>query len=408
MDDDTLIQVAGLSKKFCSNLRRGMYYGLVDISRSMLRRGRAPEQLRRDEFWALQDIGFSLRRGETLGVIGRNGSGKTTLLRMINGIFPPDRGRIAVRGRIGALIAVGVGFHPHMTGRENIYLNGSILGMARREIDRKFDDIVDFADLGRFVDAPVSTYSSGMKVRLGFAIAINTEIDILLVDEVLAVGDIGFQLKCFNKIGELRKNGVGTLLVSHDLHAITTFSTAVLLLTDGRLEYAGEVKTGVSRYKKQFARSFEAAGEIEKVATGADGFRILDVAFDPPLEKDFITLNTHESLSLRLVYEAAHDFEDVELDMTIYVPIPGPHFYQATNRTYRRHMRLTKGSGRISATIRNISLNNISAHFAVALWTQGRHDKLFWWRRIPLYIAGNPLSTGWSHFEAEFSVDPPA
>ena len=167
-----VLRVENLCKKFCPTLKHSMYYGAIDTVRSMLGVAYATDQLRKNEFWALDDICFELRKGEALGIIGANGSGKSTLLRLITGIFPPDKGRIAFKGRIGALIAVGAGFHPYMTGRENIYLNGTILGMTRREIDAKLDAIIDFADIGDFLEAPISTYSSGMRVRLGFAIAV--------------------------------------------------------------------------------------------------------------------------------------------------------------------------------------------------------------------------------------------
>jgi lipopolysaccharide transport system ATP-binding protein len=197
----TAIAVNGLSKKYCCSLKRSMIYGIQDISRNMIGLSSRPGRLRPGEFWALDDVTFDIQRGETLGVVGPNGSGKTTLLKILNGIFWPDRGHVLIFGKVGALIEIGAGFHPLLTGRENIFVNGAILGMSRREVNDKFDRIVDFADIGDFLDAPVKHYSSGMYVRLGFAIAVHASLDILLVDEVLAVGDEGFQRKCFDKIG---------------------------------------------------------------------------------------------------------------------------------------------------------------------------------------------------------------
>jgi lipopolysaccharide transport system ATP-binding protein len=191
---DTLIKVEGLHKKFCQSLKRSMFYGTIDATKSMLGLPIKNADLRKKEFWALQDINFELKQGEKVGVLGANGSGKSTLLRLLNGVFPPDVGKITLNGRIGALIAVGAGFHPHMTGRENIYLNGTILGMTRKEIEKKFNEIVDFAEIGDFIDSPVATYSSGMTVRLGFSIAVHGKVEIMLVDEILAVGDLAFQL----------------------------------------------------------------------------------------------------------------------------------------------------------------------------------------------------------------------
>jgi len=234
MDQDTVIKVENLSKKFCRSLKRSMFYGSVDVARNMLGMKYYPGNLRKNEFWALKDINFEVKKGETFGLVGANGSGKSTLLRMINGIFPPDRGRIEVKGRIGALIAVGAGFHPHMTGRENINLNGAILGMTQAEIKKEMDSIIDFAEIGDFLDAPVSTYSSGMYVRLGFAIAIHSRPDIVLVDEILAVGDSKFQRKCLDKIREMRSTGTTFFLVSHNMQNIESMCNRALLLDKGK------------------------------------------------------------------------------------------------------------------------------------------------------------------------------
>jgi ABC-type polysaccharide/polyol phosphate transport system ATPase subunit len=207
------------------------------------------DTLRQGEFWALQDINFELKKGETLGLIGQNGCGKSTLLRMINGIFPPDKGRITINGRIGALIAVGAGFHPHMSGRENIFLNGIILGMTKKEIKLKYDKIVEFAEIGDFLEAPVATYSSGMTVRLGFSIAIHSNPDIVLVDEILAVGDAKFQRKCLDEINFLRKEGVSFFLVSHNTWNIEAMCSRAILLQHGKLLMQGNSGEVASRYE---------------------------------------------------------------------------------------------------------------------------------------------------------------
>lgn len=248
MGNDVIIRAEGLSKKFCRNLRRSMYYGSIDVVKSML--GLAPKDnsLRPGEFWAVDNVSLELKRGSSLGILGVNGSGKSTLLRLLNGIYQPDKGRIEVQGRIGALIALGAGFHPLMTGRENIYLNGVILGMSRKEIDRKFQSIVEFAEIGEALDAPVKTYSSGMNVRLGFAIAIHSVPDLLLVDEVLAVGDINFQKKCFDKIMDLVRDGMSIIFVSHAVGAIERLCTQCLLMKDGRTLFYGKSREAVQRY----------------------------------------------------------------------------------------------------------------------------------------------------------------
>ncbi len=249
LEDDVVLRVEHLSKKFCRTLKRSMYYGTIDIARSMLGINYDTGKLRKDEFWALDDVSFELKKGETLGIIGVNGSGKSTLLRLITGIFPPDKGKISFKGRIGALIAVGAGFHPHMTGLENIYLNGTILGMTRKELDAKMDEIIDFADIGDFLDAPVNTYSSGMRVRLGFAIAVHCEPDILLVDEVLSVGDISFRNKSMRKMAELKEKAKGLIFISHNLDQIRVLCSRVIVMEEGNILFDGGTDEGLIKYE---------------------------------------------------------------------------------------------------------------------------------------------------------------
>ena len=236
MNSDLVIEAKNVSKKFCRSLRKSMSYGIQDIGKNLLGLSSRSNVLRNDEFWALRDIFFNVKKGETVGIVGPNGSGKTTLLKLLNGIFWPDEGKISLRGRVGALIEVGAGFHPLLTGRENIYVNAAILGMTRNEVNDKFDSIVEFADIGDFIHIPVKYYSSGMFVRLGFAIAIHCNPDILLIDEVLAVGDIAFQNKCLNKISNIAEEGDKSIIfVSHDMNAISLLCDRCLLLDKGSL-----------------------------------------------------------------------------------------------------------------------------------------------------------------------------
>jgi lipopolysaccharide transport system ATP-binding protein len=246
-DNDVLVRVEGVSKKFCRRLKRSLWYGLKDIGAQLVGRS-GSTALRRDEFWAVDDVSFELRRGECLGLIGRNGAGKTTLLKMLNGLIKPDKGRITLCGRVGALIALGAGFNPILTGRENIYINGAILGLSKREIDRKIDDIVDFAEIGDFIDSPVQGYSSGMQVRLGFAVATALEPDILLIDEVLAVGDSRFRWKCLNRIKSLREAGVLIILVSHNPSDLMRTCSRGIVFQDGRTFFMGGIFEAVLAY----------------------------------------------------------------------------------------------------------------------------------------------------------------
>lgn len=250
---DVLIKVEHVSKKYCKSLKESMFYGASDIGRNLLGLRSHSDQLRKNEFWSVDDVSFEVRRGETLGLVGPNGCGKTTMLKMINGIFWPDKGKITVRGRIGALIAVGAGFHPLLTGRENVYINGAILGMTKDEVDRKFDSIVDFSGIGDFLDSPVKNYSSGMYVRLGFAIAVHSHCDILLIDEVLAVGDMKFQAKCIDKIKELGREGVTKVFVSHNFDAVKLLCQNTLYLNQGKIRQYGETSQVLDGFKKDVA-----------------------------------------------------------------------------------------------------------------------------------------------------------
>jgi ABC-2 type transport system ATP-binding protein len=198
-----------------------------------------------ETFQALTDVSFTVEQGEAIGLMGLNGSGKSTLLKLINGVMNPDAGQIRTRGRIAGLIATGAGFHPQLTGRENLYLNGAILGMSEAETNRKFDEIVDFADVGRFLDTPVSHYSSGMYARLGFAIAVHVDADIFLADEVLAVGDRPFKRKCMTKMQEIRAEGATIFYVSHATASVRTMCDRVLVLEGGHLNFDGDVDEGI-------------------------------------------------------------------------------------------------------------------------------------------------------------------
>jgi lipopolysaccharide transport system ATP-binding protein len=226
------VVVEGVSKKFGLSVKSALKYGLIDSGRRLMGKD-DDHRLRPGEFWALNNVSFSLEPGDALGIMGINGSGKTTLLRILNGTYGPDQGKATLRGRIGALIAAGAGFSPLLSGRENVFISGTLLGMTPREIKRRFDEIVAFAELGDFIDMPVRNYSSGMSVRLGFAIAVIGTPEILLVDEVLAVGDINFQKKCFERIHFLKQQGTTILLVSHSPGAIWSVCTKGLVLHRG-------------------------------------------------------------------------------------------------------------------------------------------------------------------------------
>lgn len=263
---EVLIKVEGVSKKFCKSLKKSLWYGVQDITSAILGNPTSSDQLRRDEFWAVKEVGFEVRRGECLGLIGHNGAGKSTLLKMLNGLIRPDKGRIEIRGKVGALIELGAGFNPLLSGRENIYNNGAVLGFTKAEIDQKFDEVVAFAELEEFIDMPVQNYSSGMRVRLGFAIAAQMEPDVLLIDEVLAVGDMRFVIKCFNKMDFLLQN-TAIILVSHNIPQIARMSNKLCILEKGKNIYSSEnIGEGINLFYSKFSdkiTNFESKNEVK-------------------------------------------------------------------------------------------------------------------------------------------------
>jgi len=255
MSNEILVKVESVSKKFCRDLKKSLWYGVQDIAGELLGRNGAKAELRSHEFWALRGVSFQLRRGETLGLIGHNGAGKSTLLKLLNGLIKPDKGRITVRGRVGGLLELGTGFNPILTGRENVYTSAALLGIPKRHVDRIMDDIIDFAQLRDFIDTPVLSYSSGMKVRLGFAVAAQLQPDVLLIDEVLAVGDIAFQARCHACLNELKRRGVATIFVSHNLSQLLYFCNRGMLLRQGQVVLDGLINEAVQSYQDQYAVS---------------------------------------------------------------------------------------------------------------------------------------------------------
>ncbi len=252
--NETLVEVTGLSKKFCKDLKTSLWYGVKDLI-SGYSGNKKERQLRPKEFWAVRDINFTLKRGECLGLIGHNGAGKSTLLKILNGLINPDEGKVVMRGRVGALIELGAGFNPVLSGRENIYNNGAILGFSRQEINEKLKKIIEFAELQDFIDMPVRNYSSGMKVRLGFAVAAQMEPDVLIIDEVLAVGDMGFVLKCFKTIDKILPK-TAIIFVSHTTPLVSRICTQILLMDKGKSKYQGnDVSKGIDLYYNRFSNN---------------------------------------------------------------------------------------------------------------------------------------------------------
>lgn len=242
MEDNVAIRVSGVSKRYeIGKAKDGSLRGTLS---SLFKSGAN----QKDEFWALKDVSFEVKKGEVIGIIGKNGAGKSTLLKILSQITKPTEGRIEINGRVASLLEVGTGFHPELTGRENVYLNGTILGMTRKEVESKFDEIVAFSGVEKFIDTPVKHYSSGMYVRLAFAVAAHLEPEILIIDEVLAVGDAEFQKKCLGKMKDVAGEGRTVLFVSHNMGAVKNLCHRAILLKNGQLNFMGGVEDVIKNY----------------------------------------------------------------------------------------------------------------------------------------------------------------
>ena len=308
-----IISVQNVSKRY--RLGQVGYRTLREDIPRLFRKMTDPRGKDENFIWALKNVSFEVNQGERLGIIGPNGAGKTTLLRLLAGITSATEGRISVRGSMGVLIELQAGFHPELTGRENIYLNGSIMGMSRKEIARKFDEIVAFAELKDFIDTPIKRYSSGMQVRLGFAVAAHLEPDILIVDEVLAVGDYKFQRKCLGKMEGLTEQGRTVLFVSHNMRAISQLCTRAILLIDGRIQCDGDTETVI--------RQYIGAGEVESAETtwspenapGNQSVRLLGVHVRDKENKVKSAFSYTEPISICVTFLVLNDTVNLYLRM---------------------------------------------------------------------------------------------
>ena len=309
---DHCISIRGLGKKFTLGESAGhdtLRDQLAAGVRRLMGRGQAPRKTK--EFWALRDVSFDVMPGDVVGIVGHNGAGKSTLLKLLSQISEPTEGEIRVRGRIASLLEVGTGFHPELSGRENIFLNGAILGMSQKEIRAKFDEIVAFAEVENFLDTPVKRYSSGMYVRLAFAVAAHLEPEILVVDEVLAVGDIQFQKRCLGKMADVAKSGRTILFVSHNLAAVEKLCTRGVLLEKGALRYNGTTKECIDQYLHvakeahgEFAGYVVSKSVIDRQSATAP-VRVTDLKMFDLNGNALQQLQTNEGFTLRIQYQCA-------------------------------------------------------------------------------------------------------
>ena len=327
-----------------------------------------------EDFWALRDVSFTVERGETVGLIGPNGAGKSTALKLVSRIIAPTSGRIEVNGRVGALLELGAGFHSDLTGRENIYMNGSILGLSRAEIDRKLDEIVAFAELEHFIDVPVKHYSSGMYVRLGFSVAVHTDPRILLVDEVLAVGDQNFQRKCMDRIYDMKQAGTTILLVSHGVETVARLCNRAIWLSEGRVINNGPARDVVEDYlarvnEKDSERLAQAAArssylsEEERKQSGSGEIRIVDVTFLDGTGSPQEIFLSGEPMTIRLTYEAAQRVENPVFGIALHrddnLHVTGPN-----TGVDKYHIPAVEGRGVLDFVMPNLPL--MAGHYELS------------------------------------------
>ena len=331
--NDPIITVKNIGKRYSLRHQSGGYVALRDVIAgafkrplSLFKRGAGTT---RETFWALKDINFEVGRGEVIGIVGRNGAGKSTLLKILSRITPPTTGEITLHGTVGSLLEVGTGFHPELTGRENIFLNGAILGMTKKEVSRKFDEIVAFAGIEKFLDTPVKHYSSGMYVRLAFSVAAHMEPDILIIDEVLAVGDAEFQKKCLGKMEEItKKDGRTILFVSHNMLAVQQLCTRCVLLVKGEVAMIGKTEDIVKRYLEGSESEGAAQTNIQLHGTNAGKIHFTDIAIATSEGKR--SIKSHNALHISLGYGS--DFRDSISDARVVVTITSERSKQVVLR----------------------------------------------------------------------------
>jgi lipopolysaccharide transport system ATP-binding protein len=402
--DDVLVQVEQVSKKFCRSLKKSLWYGMKDLGNELIGgNGAGRDELRPEEFWAVNDVSFELKRGECLGLIGRNGAGKTTLLKMLNGLIKPDKGRIEMKGRVGALIALGAGFNPILTGRENVYVAGAILGLKVKEIDDKYNSIVTFSELEEFMDTPVQSYSSGMQVRLGFAVAAQMEPDILLLDEVLAVGDAQFQIKCINVIRTLQERGVGIILVSHNMVNILRYSNAGLYLENGKIKSLGSIAEVTSLYLKDQVpyKTNEFSGNVPSNS----GIALHKAYVTDVKGNQLSNITPWQTIELHLPYELEADFPPCLVELQLGINDVNGVYYQEVS-TPLDFQGGSKGErGEFIALIKALMAATCRLTIGVALWQSPKGKMLAWSKENNFNVLDDKLNAGRVSLNVSWSVE---
>lgn len=388
--NQTAVLFRNVWKKFRKGERFDSLRDLVPALAKRLWKGK-PEGLTAKEFWALRDVSFELEKGDSLGIIGPNGSGKSTTLKLLSQILKPDQGLVQVRGRYGALIELGAGFHPDLTGKENVYLNGTILGMKRAEIARKFDEIVAFAELEEFLDTPVKRYSSGMYARLGFSVAAHVDPEVLIVDEVLSVGDYHFQEKCFAKMREFTRNGTTLVFVSHNLTAVGALCRNALLLQKGIPVFQGDVQTAIKRYHELYERE-----------TRSNAVEILEATLTDAAGQECEVFNPGDSAIFTVRLKALAPMKNAHACMYITSREGQPLFNTATSR--HTEARLSLDPGECATASFRLNLNLQDNAFTVGFSVSSEFDECFIYCNMGLkqvVMTGNRKSNGFIHLNPQ-------
>ena len=404
---EVLVTAEGVSKKFCRSLKRSLWYGIQDVLSELnpfsSNSDNSPtEDLREGEFWAVKDASFELRRGECLGLIGHNGAGKTTLLKMLNGLIKPDQGRIEMRGRVGALIALGAGFNPILSGRENVYVNAAVLGLSKAEIESKMDEIIEFAEVKEFIDAPVQSYSSGMQVRLGFAVATAIQPDVLLLDEVLAVGDASFRHKCYNRINKIIKN-CAVIMVSHAMDSIGAISSSVGYMEHGVYRSFSDVVQGIEAYTDAMNRKTSDAR--------IDGGSVFELY--PPIEDakvDIVTRQAEYGCPFEVVVrlKLSAPLENIVFSFSAYNANEQPVMNWNLNRQ-SQSVSLEEGTTAFRFTIPELLLANGLYRWALWIGKQGSIEANLYAMRAGEFVVNSKFKSpsGFSYLPApnQFKVE---
>jgi lipopolysaccharide transport system ATP-binding protein len=394
--EEFAISVRGISKRYVID-HREQPTSIAEAAISFIRKPFKPAD--REEIWPLNDVSFDVKRGEILGLVGRNGAGKSTLLKVLSRISEPTRGEAVLRGRLGSLIEVGTGFQPELTGRENIYLNGAILGMTRREITQRFDEIVDFSGVEKYLDTPVKRYSSGMYVRLAFAVAVHLDTEILLIDEVLAVGDADFQAKSVRKMAEVARSGKTILVVSHNAATIEALCTRALFLRAGRVVKTGGVQEIIQEYNKASAPadSIEAGQSRVVFSDRSNHFRSADI-LDETMQPTRL-FKSGEDIVFDLEIDAMGGVQHPTVTVTIENPF-GQRVVMARSPCNQRALPDLKGSRRVVCTLSQLAIAPGEYSVKLELGSEGiTLDSIE--GKLPFTVtAADPFDDGWSSSNA--------